>query len=135
MARNRLRRSSSLTARDARIGGSFPVLEVIHVAFQKRIFREKFHHTEGGAADRKNVHAAIFVAFYDVEDFGGAADARDSLGKGKKHAELGLFFQTVLYHFAVTRLENMQRQLRAGKEDDVQRKQRNTFRPHGSQEA
>src|SRR5258708_36306973 len=118
---------------DTRTGGSFTVLQVVHVAFQERVLREQFDHAEGGAADCENVHAAVFVAFNDVENFGGAADSRHSLGKGEKHAELGLFFQRVFHHFAVTWLENMQGKLRAGKEDDVQRKQRNAFRPHGSQ--
>jgi len=95
------------------------------VAFQKRVFGDDFHHTKGSAADSENVHAAIFVAFYDVDNFGGAADSRDTLRKRKKHAEFRLFFETVFHHFAVTRLENMQGKVCAGKKDDVQRKQRN----------
>src|SRR6267143_214658 len=120
-------------APDTRIGGGFPVIQVIDVAFQKRVFRVKFHDAEGKAAGSEDVHPAVFVVFYDVENLGGAADARDALGKRKKHAEFGLFFQTVFHHFAVTRLENVQRKFRAGKKDDVQRKERNAIRPHGSQ--
>src|SRR5258708_3170202 len=119
-------------ALDARIGGRFPVFQVIDLAFQKRVFREKFHHAEWGAAGSDDVHAAVVVAFYDVENFGGATDSRDALRKRKEHAELGFFFQTVFHHFTVTRLENMQGKFRAGKEDDIERKQRNAFRPHGS---
>src|SRR5260370_27997371 len=118
-------------ALDARIGGRFPVFQVIDVAFQKRVFREKFHHAEWGAAGIDDVHAAVVVAFYDVENFGGATDSRDAFGQREKHAKLGFFFETVFHHFAVTRLENMQRKIRAGKEDDVERKQRNAVRPHG----
>src|SRR6267378_3848509 len=118
---------------DARIGGRFPVLQVIDVAFQKRVFRVKFHDAEGSAAGSEDVHPAILVVFYDVENLGGAADSRDTLVKREKHAEFRLFFQTVFHHFAVTRLENVQRKFRAGKKDDVQRKQRNAIRPHGSQ--
>src|SRR5260370_3567458 len=121
-------------ALDARIGGRFPVFQVIHLAFQKRVFREKFHHAKWGAAGSDDVHPAIFVAFYDVENFGGATHSCDALRKRKKHAKLGFFFQTDFHHFAVTRLENVQGKFRAGKEDDVERKQRNAFRPHGSQE-
>src|SRR5258706_503046 len=118
---------------DARIGGRFPVLQVIDVAFQKRVFRGKFHDAGGSAAGRGEVHPATLGVFYDVENLGGAADSRDTLVKREKHAEFRLFFQTVFHHFAVTRLENVQRKFRAGKKDDVQRKQRNAIRPHGSQ--
>src|SRR5258708_14655705 len=119
-------------ALDARIGGRFPVFQVIDLAFQKRVFREKFHHAEWDAAGSDDVHAAVVVAFYDVENFGGATDSRDAFGQREKHAKLGFFLETVLHHFAVTRLENMQGKFRAGKEDDIERKQRNAFRPHGS---
>src|SRR5205807_4551328 len=67
-------------ALDARIGGGFPVLQVIHVPFKKRVFREKFHHAKRGAAGREDIHTAVFVAFYHVENFGGAAYARDAFG-------------------------------------------------------
>ena len=118
---------------DARIGGCFPVLQVIHVAFKKRVFREQFDHAEGSAACSGDVHPAVFVAFYDVEDFGSTTDASNAFGKREEHAEFRFFLETVFHHLAVTRFENMQGHFSAGEKDDVQRKQRNAFRPHGSQ--
>jgi len=103
------------------------------VAFQQWVFREKLDNSKRGAPDCENIHAAVTVALCDFQNFGGAADMRDTFGKGEQHAELGLFFQTAFHHSAVTRFEYVQGELRAGKQNDVQRKQRNAFRPHGSQ--
>src|SRR5258706_15333387 len=49
---------------DARIGGRFPVLQVIDVAFQKRVFRGKVHHAEGGGGGSEDGHPASFGGFY-----------------------------------------------------------------------
>src|SRR5260370_34850999 len=105
-------------ALDAGIGGRFPVFQVIDLAFQKRVFREKFHHAEWGAAGSDDVHPAVFVAFYDAENFGGATDSRDAFGQREKHAKLGFFFETVFDHLTVTRLENVPGKFAPGKEDD-----------------
>src|SRR5467141_3273764 len=114
------------------IRGDFPVIKIIHMTFQERVFLEKLDNSKRGAADGENIHAAVLITLCNVQNFGGAADTRDSLVEGKEHAELGLFFQAAFHHGAVTRFEYVQGKLRAGKEDDVQRKQRNAFRPHGS---
>src|SRR5207247_5107110 len=92
---------------DARIGGSFPVLQVIHVAFQERVFREKFHHAKRGAAGCEDIHGAVFVASDDVEDFRGTSNARNAFGKREEHAEFRSFLKTVFDHLAITRFKNM----------------------------
>ena len=92
---------------------------------------EKIENAEWGAADGEDVHAAVAVALDDVEDFRGAADARQTFGHGKQHAEFGFLREAIFDHGAVTRLKNVQGKLRAGKKDDVQRKKRNAFWPHG----
>jgi hypothetical protein len=105
------------------------------MAFEERVLLEEFDNAEGGAAGREDVHAAVLITFGNVQNFGGAPDPGETFGKRKEHAELGFFFKTVFHHFAVTGLEYVQGKLHARKKDDVQRKQRNAFRPHGSQEA
>jgi len=120
-------------ALDAGIGGRFAILEVIHLAFEKRVFLEKIENTKWGAADGEDVYAAVVVTLYDGTDFRGAADASQTLGQGEKHAEIRFLREAIFHHGAVTRLKNVQGKLSAGKEDDVQRKKRNAFWPHGSQ--
>ncbi len=104
---------------DARIAGILSIIKVVHLAMEERIFREQFDDAEWRAAGSENIHAAVIVTLHDSRDFRGAADARQALGQGEKHTELGFFFNTGFHHFAVTRFENMQRKLRAGKENDV----------------
>src|SRR6266850_6044995 len=106
-------------ALDAGIGGRFAIFEVIHLAFKKRAVLEKIENAEWGAADGEDVYAAVAVALDDVEDFRGAADARQTFGHGKKHAEFGFLREAIFDHDAVTRLKNVQGKLRAGKKDDV----------------
>src|SRR2546427_10014600 len=120
-------------ALNARICGSFAVLKVIYLAFEERILRGQFEHAKGSAANGKNIHSAVAVALHHIEYFGSAADARDTVGKREKHAERRLLRETGFCHLAVRRLENVQRKVGAGENDDVQRKTRNAFRPHGSQ--
>src|SRR6266404_6314893 len=107
------------------------IIEVVNAAFEERVYREEFDDTEGSAADREDVHAAVVVTFNDFQNFGGAAGAGNSVREGEKHAEFGLVVEAIADHFAVARLENVQRKVSAGKKNDVQRKQRNAIRPHG----
>ena len=120
-------------ALDAGIQAGVAVFEVVDVAFEERILLEKLDDAKGSAADSDNVYAAVVVALDDVADFRGAADAGDALGKSEEHAEFGFFLEAVFDHLAVARLENVQGEFCAGKKDDVQRKERNAFRAHGSQ--
>jgi len=115
------------------IQGRIAIFEVIDLTFEERILFEKFNDAKRRAADCQDIHAAIFVTFDDFGDFSGAADSGDPFGKGEEHTELRLLFQVIFDHLAVSRLKNMQRHFRAGEKDDVQGKQRNAFRPHGSQ--
>src|SRR5713101_1064326 len=120
-------------ALNARICGSFAVLKIICLAFEERILCGQLEHAKGSAANGKDIHPAVAVALHHIKYFGSATDARDTVGKREKHAERGFLLETGFYHLAVTRLENVQRQVGAGEKDDVQRKKRNAFRPHGSQ--
>src|SRR5437773_10975297 len=97
------------------------------------VLGEYFNDAEWSAANSENIDSAVRVAFCDLHDFSGATHARDSLVQGGDHAEFRVLFQAVFDHLAVTRLESMQGDLRSWNDDDVQRKQRNAFRPHGSQ--
>jgi hypothetical protein len=121
-------------ALNTRIEGRVAVLEVVDVAFEKGILLKKFDDAKGSAAHGPYVHAAIVVTLHDFKNFGGATHAGDAFGKGQEHAELGFFLEAIFHHLAVPWLENVQRHFRAGEEDDVQGKQRNAFRPHGSQD-
>jgi len=51
----------------------------------------------------------------------------------QQHAEWRLGLQTVAHHSAVARFEYVQGSCSPGKQDDVEWKKRNAFRPHGSQ--
>jgi hypothetical protein len=57
----------------------------------------------------------------------------NALRKREQHAKLGLIIEAPPDHLTVAWLENVQREIRSGKEDDVQGKERNPFRPHRSQ--
>lgn len=118
---------------DARVGRGFTVFEIIHVAFEDGVFCEQLYGAKGDAAVGEDIHAAVVIALGDIYDFGGAADARDAVGEREKHAKFRVVFEAVFYHLAVTGLENVQGKFSAGEKNDVQRKQRNAIRPHGSQ--
>ena len=97
------------------------------------ISRWTFRDHEWRAAGSENIHAAVIVTLHDSRDFRGAADARQTFGHGKQHTEFRFLREAIIGHGAVTRLKNVQGKLRAGEKDDVQRKKRNAFWPHGSQ--
>src|SRR5215831_2565254 len=90
------------------------VVEIVHGAFEQRVFVKKLDDAKRGPADREDVHAAVRIFFGDFENFGGAARASDATFEGEKHAELGFLVKAVANHLAVTRLENVQREVSAG---------------------
>src|SRR6516165_7916132 len=109
------------------------VLEVIHVTFQKRIFREQIDNAERPTADSDNVHAAVLVTLDELEDFRRTSYANHhSIRKGKEHAEGRFGVKALADHTPIARLENVQGKLFAGEKYDVKREERNAFRPHGS---
>jgi hypothetical protein len=44
---------------------------------------------------------------------------RDAVRERQKHAELRLVLESGTHHFEITRLEDVQREVRAGKKNDV----------------
>jgi hypothetical protein len=116
----------------ARAAGRFTVFQIVDAACEKRLSLKEVQHAERSASDGDDVHATVVVAFYHVKDFRGAAHVSEAIGKRKEQAEFRLFLDTSLHHLPIARLENMQGEFRAGKEDDVQGKKRNAIRPHGS---
>ena len=114
-------------ALEAGTGGGFAIFEIIHLAFEERVFLEKIENAEWGAADGEDVHPVVVVAFYDGADFRGAANASQTICQGKKHAKFRFLRHAVFHHGTVTGLKNVQRKLRAWKKDEVQREKRNAF--------
>src|SRR6516165_4661517 len=108
------------------------VLEVIHVTFQKRVFRDQIHDAERATADSDNVHATVLVTLDDFEDFRRTSHENHSIRKGKEHAEGRFGVKALADHTSIAGLENVQGKLFAGEKYDVKREERNAFRPHGS---
>ena len=106
-------------ALESRVAGELVIFKVVHLTLKKRVSREKFHHTKGGAANGANVHASVGILRHNFGNLRGAADAGYTLGEGKKHSEFRLFLEAVFHHRAVTRLENMQGEQGAGEKNDV----------------
>ena len=92
------------------IPGSSTVLQVIHLPFPQRIFREQFYYAKRNAAHRHNVHASVVIALHDFQDLCRAADFRHALWQRQEHAEFRFFLQANLHHFFIARLENVQGQ-------------------------
>jgi hypothetical protein len=114
-----------------RAAGSFAVFQIIHAACEKRLALKEVQHAEGRAANGEDVHAAVVVTLYDVENFSGAADVSEAIGQRKEHPEFGMILDAGFDHLAVARFENVQGEFRAGEKDDVQGEKRNAIRPHG----
>src|SRR3974377_80817 len=108
------------------------VLEVIHVTFQKRIFREQVDDAERATADGDNVHAPVLVTLPAFEGFRRTSYANHSVRKAKEHAEGSFGVEALADHTPIARLKNVQGKLFAGEKYDVKREERNAFRPHGS---
>ncbi|GAC1639138.1 MAG: hypothetical protein NVS9B14_20150 [Candidatus Acidiferrum sp.] len=107
------------------------IVEIVYAAFQKGIVSEKLDDAKRRAADGDDVHAAVVVFLGYFKNFGGAAGSGHAVIESEEHAEFGFVVKTIADHLAITRLENVQRKVGAGEENDVQRKQRNAIGPHG----
>src|SRR5579859_4416232 len=113
------------------------VVEKIDVTLQQLVLGigigvQEVGNVERGTADGEDVHPAVGVTFRDLCNFRSATHASDSLGKGQEQAEFGFFVEALAHHLTVAMLKNVERESGAGQKDDVQREQRNTFRPHES---
>src|ERR1700730_1399393 len=113
-----------------RLIANFPIFQVIHLAFEQWIISEKFHGAERNAPNGNNIHSAIGITLEHFHNLGGATDSRDAVGHGKQHSKLRTLAHTLVDHFPVTGLENMQREFSAGKKNDVKRKERDAIWPH-----
>src|SRR5215469_16363621 len=98
------------------------VRQVFYAAFQEGVFVEKFHNAEAVAADRENIQAPVVVAFRDFQDFGAGADPYATIRESQQHAEGALGVKAFADHATVTRLEDVQGERFARKENDVERK-------------
>src|SRR6266404_9803355 len=119
----------------ARVGTILAIVQEVHIAFQEFVVSIAFavhqiHDTKWRTPDGKNVHAAVIVTLDHFGDFGGATDTDDSLRKSEENTEFTFFVDAAVHHLAVTRLEDVQGESRAGKKNDVQWEKRNSIRPH-----
>ena len=73
---------------------------------------------------REDIHASVRIGFENVNDLCRTTDVGESLFFGANNAEWSLLAQAFTNHFFVTRLEDVQRQRRARKQNQVERKQR-----------
>src|SRR5262249_20996791 len=74
-------------------------------------------------AFRVNVQAAVIILFQDFQDDGSATHFCQRILAGFNHAERLLLLQALGDHLFISRLENVQRQRRAGEQHHVERKQ------------
>src|ERR1019366_4605497 len=87
--------------------------------------------TESALPGRKDVGAAILILLQGLDNERGASGLRDVSVMVEHDAERGLCFDAMARHHTVARLEDVQRNRLAGKENDAQRKKRNECRAHG----
>ena len=80
------------------------------------------------AALGDQVEASIGILFHDGDDFGGASHFGETLIESTNHSKNPILRQTFGDHFFIARLENVQRQWSAGKQDDIEREQGNEGR-------
>src|ERR1700736_575497 len=99
------------------------ILQVHDLGLQKRPLLVQLQNLEGGPPPGDDVHAAVGIFLRDRENLRGASDLGELLLLASKHAKILAVIETFGDHFTVARLENMQRQRRAGEQNDVQRKQ------------
>src|SRR6202022_3500355 len=116
------------------VGAMLAVIQEVHIPFQELIVRvrlgvHQLNYAKRGASDGEDVHATVVVALDDLGHFRGATDTDNSLRQTQQHSELRLFLDAAAHHFPVSWLEYMQGKSCAGKENDVQREKRNSFRP------
>src|SRR5580704_4832693 len=109
-----------------RVEGRVSVLQVIDLPFEQRIFGKQVYDAKWHTADGNDVYATVIVALRGFQNFGGAANADDTLFQSQEHAERNVLIEALAYHAAVARFENVQRKLLAGEKNDVQRKKRNS---------
>src|SRR3981081_104340 len=110
------------------------VIQEVDIPFQEVVVRvrlgvHQLNYAKRRASDGEDVHATVVVALDDLGPFGGATDADNSLRQTQQHSELRLFLDATAHHLAVAWFEYMQGEGCAGKENDVQREKRNSFRP------
>ena len=89
---------------------------------KERTFLINLQHFEAALAFSEDVHTAVVVFFEDVDDFGGAANVDEPLVFGADDAERALLVKAFIDHLFVARLEDVQRQGRAGKQHQIERK-------------
>src|SRR5215469_13137602 len=95
-----------------------------HFALQKRAFLVDDHEFKSFTALRNDIHTTIFVGFCDGQNLCRTADIGKILFLRANHAEQLLLVKALVDHLLVARLEDVQRQRRAGKEDQIEGKQR-----------
>jgi hypothetical protein len=118
-------------AKGARFERCFAILEIVYATFQKGVLGYELNDPERVAADSDDVHAAVGIIFDDFQYLGCATNPRDAVVHGQEHAERRFGVEAFADHATVTRLENVQGKLFAGKKNDVEREQRYSIRPHG----
>jgi hypothetical protein len=59
------------------------------------------------------------MSVHDIENFSGATHMNQAVGERQEQPKFSFLLDAGFYHMAITRLENMQREFRAGKKNDV----------------
>jgi hypothetical protein len=88
---------------------------------QKRTLFIHSQQFKSPAAFSNEIEAAIFILFYHRDDFSRASHFSEALFNGAYHAKRLVLRQAFANHLFVARLENVQRQGSAGKQNDIER--------------
>ena len=88
---------------------------------QERTLLVEFEHFKPMAAFGDQIETSVFVFPGDADDLGCASDLGDAMVNGSNHAEDRTVGAAFADHLFVARLENVQRQRRAGKQHEIER--------------
>jgi hypothetical protein len=105
--------------------GAFAFIgEVEHLALKKGAIAIDLYYLESVPAFGEDVEASIVVSSDDFDDFCRAAHVGNSLGMSANDAERAMCVEALANHLLVARFEDVQRERRARKKNDVEREER-----------
>ncbi len=115
---------------DAGIDPCKILFEVFDVGFEIGLVVVGADQMKNLLPNRKDVGTAIVVFLEGLDDQGGTPGLRDVSGMDKNYAERGSSFDALPCHYAVARLEDVQRDRLSGEENETQREKWNTRGTH-----
>ena len=96
------------------------IVQVEDFGLQERSFLIQLYDLEAGAALGDDIHAPVGIFLGDCQYFCGAANLSELLLLASEDAEVLAAVEAFGNHFAIARLENVQWQRRARKQNQVQ---------------